>query len=104
MGTNYYAVKKKPSLANEPLHIGKSSAGWKFSFQGYQDELNIKSIEDWKDFLKNNDVVILNEYDEEVSYDDFFELVEKKQEENNPDDFKYSVNVNGYRFTFSDFS
>lgn len=31
MGTNYYAVKKKPTIA-EPLHIGKSSCGWKFLF------------------------------------------------------------------------
>lgn len=100
MGTNYYAVKKKPSLYNGALHIGKSSCGWKFCFQGYEDELNIKSIEDWKKYLKSDDIVILNEYDEEVSYNDFFKLVEEKQKENNPDDFKYSINVNNYRFTF----
>ena len=104
MGTNYYAVKKKPSLYNEPIHIGKSSAGWKFCFQGYQDDLIIKSLEDWQNYLKNDDVVILDEYDKEINYDDFFELVESKQKENNKDNFKYCVNVNGYRFTFNDFS
>ena len=32
MGTNYYAVSKKPTVA-EPIHIGKSSAGWTFAIQ-----------------------------------------------------------------------
>lgn len=31
MGTNYYLVKNRPSVS-EPLHIGKSSAGWRFLF------------------------------------------------------------------------
>lgn len=31
MGTNYYAVSKKPTVTS-PLHIGKSSCGWKFLF------------------------------------------------------------------------
>jgi len=111
MGTNYYAVKKKPSLYNGALHIGKSSAGWKFLFRGYQDEelnygadrLNINSIEDWKKYLKENNVVILDEYDREISYDDFFKLVEEKQKEENKDNFCDCCNVNGYRFTFHDF-
>ena len=104
MGTNYYAVKRKPSLYNGVLHIGKASAGWKFVFEGYDDEEhNIRSVEDWKEYLKANDCVILDEYDQEVGFDEFFSYVEKKQEENNVDDFKYSVNVNGYRFTFHDF-
>lgn len=103
MGTNYYTVQKKPSLRSEIKHIGKSSAGWKFNFQGYESD-NIKSVEDWKNYIKANDLVIINEYDEKVSFEDFFKLVEEKQKENNAEDFKYSVNVNGYRFSFSDFS
>lgn len=35
---------------------------------------------------------------------DDFKLVEKKQKENNVDDFKYNKNVNGYRFSECDFS
>lgn len=104
MGTNYYAVKKKPTIA-EPLHIGKSSAGWKFCFQevnkynSFDSELEIHTFEQWKDFLENNDeIVILNEYDEEISVKDFLELVDKKQNENNKDDFTFSKNINGYRF------
>ena len=49
----------------------------------------------------NNEIVILNEYDEEVSVKDFLDLVEEKQKEKHD---KYSKNVNGYRFTDRDFS
>ena len=113
MGTNYYALKKKPSLYSKVIHIGKASAGWKFLFQGYQgatgsdgfmyDDLNINSLEDWKEFLKNDEYVILNEYDEEVSYKDFFDIVDEKQSEDNPDNFKDCANINGYRFSYRDF-
>ena len=113
MGTNYYALKKKPSLHSRVIHIGKSSAGWKFLFQGYQcatgsdgfmyDDLNINSLEDWKEFLKNDEYIILNEYDEEVSYKDFFDIVDEKQSEDNPDNFKDCANINGYRFSYRDF-
>lgn len=49
----------------------------------------------------NNEIVILNEYDEEVSLIDFLDLVEEKQKEKNDE---YSKNVNGYRFTDRNFS
>ena len=111
IGTNYYAIKRKLSLHNYPIHIGKSSAGWKFLFRGYlineddqDDFVNIKSIEDWKEFLKNNNLAIFSEYDEEISYDDFFNMIDEKQSEENKDNFKYAVNVGGYRFSFKDFS
>ena len=54
------------------------------------------------------DFVIMNEYDEIVYFDNFFELVDDKQEDignkNNPDNFRYARNVNGYRFTDDEFS
>ena len=59
MGTNYYAVKKRPTI-KEPLHIGKSSAGWKFLFQeinkynSFDWDLEIHTFEQWKEFLENN--------------------------------------------------
>ena len=84
MGTNYYAVKKKPTIG-KPLHIGKSSAGLKFLFQeiykynSFDWNLEIHTFDQWKDFLENNnEIVILNEYDEEISVKDFLDLVEKK--------------------------
>lgn len=109
MGTNYYAVKKKPTI-REPLHIGKSSCGWRFLFHevnkynDFDENLEIHTFKQWKDFLENNnEIVILNEYDEEISVKDFLQMVKEKQE--NKDNFDYNVkNVNGYRFCDRDFS
>lgn len=116
MGTNFYAIKRKPSLYNTPLHIGKSSSGWMFLFHGYQDyhfnnkfyydeAININSIEDWVKYLNNDDIVILNEYDEEYPLEEFLFLVNAKQEreKDNPDNFSNCANVGGYRFSYRDF-
>ena len=111
VGTNYYTVPKKPSLYRKVLHIGKSSGGWKFLFQGYQDYeldnnkyLNINNIEDWKNYIKENDILIFDEYDNEISFDDFFKMVEEKQSEENEENFSNCANINGYRFSYRDFS
>lgn len=112
MGTNYYAIKNKISLRPSSVHIGKSSLGHKFLFRGYSGEelgidyekLNISSVEDWKKYLYDNELVILDEYDEIISNKDFFNMVERMQLNENEDDFKYNGNVNGYRFDFREFS
>ena len=112
MGTNYYVVKNGPSV-KEPIHIGKSSAGWLFNFQMHNEKWEEppvvwNSYNQVKEWLKKYTVderkyIIMNEYDEIVSYDDFIELVESKQEDewcrDNPDNFSYSRNVDGYRFS-----
>lgn len=108
MGTNYYAVEKRVSLHRRVFHIGKASAGWKFCFRGYQgrtdfDSLCIKSIEDWKSILSSGDFAILNEYNDEVTYDDFFKMVEDMQSNHNKENFTLDANVGGYRFFFDDF-
>lgn len=112
MGTNYYAIKNKISLRPSSVHIGKSSLGHKFLFRGYSGEelgidyeqLNISSVGDWKKYLYDNELVILDEYDEIISHKDFFDMVERMQLNENEDDFKYNGNVNGYRFDFREFS
>lgn len=111
MGTNYYCVSKKPTT-REPIHIGKSSWGWKFLFQEvngteYDWSLQIKNFDEWKKYLEEHigkDMVILSEEDEEISLEDFLELVETKQANDNPKNFVYSKDVNGYRFSDRDFS
>ena len=113
MGTNYYAVKNKPTVSC-PIHIGKSSIGWKFCFHrvdvwdNYISDEPLNTFPQWKKFLDeqtaNGNIVIMNEYDKVVSLDDFLKMVEIKQKENNPDDFTYSDNIDGYRFTDGDFS
>ena len=108
MGTNYFAVRNRPSV-EEPIHIGKSSFGWKFLFQSQNDtwrDIPVvwNSYNDVKNWLKKYTVdsdtyVIMDEYDKIISFDDFFAFIDWKQrEEDNPDDFKYSENIEGYRF------
>jgi hypothetical protein len=76
MGTNYYVATKHCESCNrydEEYHIGKSSWGWAFSFQGYKPERLI-SWQAWKTFLK--DKIIMDEYGDRHDYDDFVEMIE----------------------------
>lgn len=110
MGTNYYLVKNRPSI-DSGLHIGKSSAGWRFLFHKpsiWETDVPLNTFEAWRDYLKeqteNGSYVIMNEYDEVVDYDWLMNLIESKQTENRPDMFEYCENVNGYRFASGEFS
>ena len=112
MGTNYYIVPNRPS-AQEPIHIGKSSYGWKFLFQTQNEKWNDPPVvwNSWPEvqaWLKKyvneqQSHVILDEYDRRISYGDFERLVENLQEVENPENFTYSRNVNGYRFMDDEF-
>lgn len=116
MGTNYYAVRNRPTV-QDPIHIGKSSAGWLFSFQAQNDRWSeppviwntYEQVKAWlyKHTVLDKDFVIMNEYDEIVSFEDFIGLVDSKQTDehnrSNPDNFSYSRNVDGYRFSDGDF-
>lgn len=103
-------IPKKRTIAR-PLHIGKSSCGWKFLFYEvnkgfceFDSELEIHTFKDWKNYLLNTDnIIILDEYDEEIKAEKLLELIEEKQKISNKDDFIYSKNVEGYRFTNSEF-
>ena len=117
MGTNYYLVKNGPT-SQEPIHIGKSSIGWLFHFQSQNRTWDSPPVV-WntynqvKDTLKrltvdSDEFVIIDEYDEVISFDDFCELVDRKQEDpyclDNEDNFAYNVrNMDGYRFDDQDF-
>lgn len=112
MGTNYFAVRNRPSTERN-IHIGKSSLGWKFLFQEQSDTWREPPIEwhsyeqvyDWlhKNVVETKEFVIMDEYDRIVPFDKFIELVDLKQNENNPEDFKYNKNVGGYRFDEREF-
>ena len=110
MGTNYYLVENRPST-KRGFHIGKSSAGWRFLFYKpslWECDRPLNTFEQWRDFLKEateaGTHVIMNEYDEIVSYDWLMELIANKQKENSPDMFDNCDNVNGYRFCDGEFS
>ena len=97
MGTNYYAVSSKPTVCH-PIHIGKSSVGWRFLFhrvcslENYISDEPLNTFPQWKKFLEeqttSGKILIINEYDEVVSLDEFLNLVETK----------------GYRFADGEFS
>ena len=116
MGTNYYAVRNRPTTGY-PLHIGKSSAGWLFCFQQHNETWREPPViwntyDQVKEWLKrytvdSKEYVIIDEYDRIISLDEFISIVEDKQNDehcrNNPDNFTYSRNVNGYRFSDDEF-
>ena len=79
MGTNYY-VKRDPcphcGRSDDRLHIGKSSFGWTFTFQGTE---TIRSEADWRAELAKPDVIIQDEYDRPVTQEEFWLMVESKR-------------------------
>ncbi|MBQ0014670.1 MAG: hypothetical protein KBS82_05030 [Oscillospiraceae bacterium] len=114
MGTNYYLVKDSATV-RPPLHIGKASFGWKFIFrlyedlelEGYEEEYfnSITNIEEWKSFLEyktNGNYQIMTEHDKQVSFDDFWNMVEEKQKEKCDDE--YIIHLCGYDFRNAEFS
>lgn len=110
MGTNYYLVKNRPSI-DSGLHIGKSSIGWRFLFYRpslWECDRPLNTFEHWRDYLKETTEagthVIMNEYDEIVSYDWLMELIKNKQKEKSSDMFDGCDSVNGYRFSSGEFS
>lgn len=86
MGTNYYITADKPcekcGRGGEELHIGKSSAGWKFLFAPYP-ERGLTNWRAWKQFLLDTTVgieaPIRDEYGKEWKLAEFIGLVEIKQ-------------------------
>lgn len=85
MGTNYYYhmnVCPHCKRADKPIHIGKSSAGWTFSFRGYRkdyEDRKITSYAEWLTFLTSNIGEIRDEYGETISLEDFKKMVEAKR-------------------------
>lgn len=90
MGTNYYHRYNSCSECGRynERHIGKNSAGWQFSFRGYNDDEGkplVASWEDWKNVLKIGR--IFDKYGREWSYDDFVAKVEKTKGKQNHYDY-----------------
>lgn len=79
MGTNYYVARNVCECCDRydtEYHIGKSSWGWAFSFQGYRAE-RLVSWAAWKEFLR--DKTIMNEYGERVDWNEFVHMVETEK-------------------------
>ena len=105
MGTNYYhRTNTCPRCGRyDEQHIGKSSAGWSFSFHGTE---TIRSYKGWLKVLEGGGK-IFNEYGDEVTLADFKELVKyksggKKHAEEYPRD--NWLDEEGYSFSGYEFS
>jgi hypothetical protein len=122
MGTNYYAPARPDcdccGRGYEPLHIGKSSGGWKFLFAPYPD-LGLTSWKAWKSYLESTSSIIEDEYGQTVTLAELIELVESKQRPDmldatsasfeqwgpTPKDQRYKYETaddEGYRFSTTD--
>lgn len=108
MGTNYYTKLNecKECKRYDEVHLGKSSAGWQFSFQ-YNGGQYYKNVEEMKEWLSDKNIT--NEYGEDVHQDDFWEMVKDKQkfhDKDLPDYYPSSHDymIDGYSFTDCEFS
>lgn len=116
MGTNYYVLNKRINNMEDldsGLHIGKNSCGWVFHFEArYKPKL--KTVQDYKSYLKEG--YIYNEYGTELTYDEFWEVVESSKElfngeppyvladPNYPHESPYGYEDEGFAFSEGDFS
>ena len=77
MGTNYYHERELCDKCHnsESEHIGKSSAGWTFTFHATDE---IKSWAQWQERLASGGRIV-DEYGTEHSLDDLRTLVANKQ-------------------------
>lgn len=80
MGTNYYVpdLNDPDAGSNDPLHIGKSSMGWVFTFHEVTvGEAILDSTRAWYKFLARASIV--DEYGRTVDRDDLFALIDAKR-------------------------
>ena len=108
MGTNYdvrYNICEKCGKYND-VHLGKSSMGWEFCFQGYPS-LGIESVKKWKNFIELRNGKIYDEYDQCISWAGLMEYINKVKENKKHKSHKYAhyyKDPEGYCFTDMDFS
>ena len=102
MGCNYYWIENKCECCGrqDELHIGKSSAGWQFTFRGYEYE-NIHSYKDWVNRLTNTEGQIVDEYGHEHTIKDLLDLIARKKRD---DKLHNGIeDGEGYHFTYGEF-
>ena len=105
MGTNYYVQRSCPEACAhcslEDQHIGKRSAGWRFTFRAHQ---GITSRSDWESLIREPAVVV-SEYGRKVTPDEFWALVDetRKGRLHRPGDASW-VDPDGWDFLDVEFS
>jgi len=83
MGTNYYVKHKERKVQQPDLHIGKSSFGWEFNFEGheeneYYETPRLMSKKEWFEYLETKKDEIFDEYNCNIPYQEFIDLVNSK--------------------------
>ena len=79
MGTNFYlnVVEKGATLADQ-LHIGKSSAGWRFALH-VMPERGINDLDDWLKIIQGERIcIITDEYGRILSLDELLTTITKR--------------------------
>jgi hypothetical protein len=97
MGTNYYLhspVCECCGRSDEPLHIGKSSAGWCFSLHVIP-ERGLNTLDDWKELwairANQGQLKIVDEYERTLTADEMTKIItERKADESGAVPFGYS--------------
>lgn len=80
MGTNYYVEAQPPcehcKRPYESKHVGKSSMGWKFLFNGTE----FKTFGEWKKYLLEHDGLIKNEYGDNEPAEELINFIVSKSD------------------------
>jgi hypothetical protein len=111
MGTNYYVDEERdcPTCHRRHMcliHIGKSSAGWKFTFAWNSGDY-YKSLQEMKDWLKGRKIT--DEYGRKITRAKFWAMVRAKENEGHDHiqldrGAKHGVIVDGIYFMEGEFS
>lgn len=91
MGCNYYIhrnIYKHCDSSDDPIHVGKCSFGWTFSFRGYRDKYEIgttiKSASEWRAFIAkslDDGCELKDECGDSYTAEQFWEMVDGKRSE-----------------------
>lgn len=87
MGTNYYAEQTGCSECGhtpEPLHIGKSSAGWAFTLHVIP-EMGLNCLMDWIQYMIRPDITIRDEYGRTITSTQMRDVISKRDFEHRAD-------------------
>lgn len=124
MGTNYYADVSTCKCCNrtDTYHLGKSSAGWTFTFQAIDnDGVVVRNYDQWLELIKRADRVY-DEYGDDQTAEQMVALVEGKRKAPNnhtiymnteyrkinswyrPDGTQYWLDQYGNSFSLGDFT
>jgi len=107
MGTNYYYYNKKPcpqcGRTDDPMHIGKSSAGWCFSLHVEPGIIN--NLDDWRELFKKDGSFIKDEYGHNILVPEMLKEIEQRAWARLPDEWyigHYKTEADFHEFNHSE--